>query len=117
MDAIDQEKSELIFIGKDIRRARKTVEEVYYSKKEEDGYDLVDFDLSAIHGIHMPGVSAISAADGFTLEEAFRLVQKASKDLKKGGVLVFSEYNPTIDKFKSGTLLHDLLLEALFALS
>jgi len=64
----------------------------------------------------MSGVSAISAGDGFSQEEALMLAARSVRDLKAGGILSFSEYNPTIDKFKSGTLLHDLLLEALFAM-
>ena len=70
----------------------------------EQGTTAVCLDLSVVKAQYAPGVSEPSAVTGFTSDEVKAMVKQM------GGVQVVlvTEYNPAIEKFKTGGLITDI---------
>ena len=70
----------------------------------DTGRALVSIDLSSVKSHYAPGVGLPSPAMGFTDIHISDVANKAGKD-PKNRVFSVSEYNPAIEKYRTGTLL------------
>lgn len=93
-----------VYINRDIRRKDLKAVEVFSQIK--GSADTVSIDLSALKTEHCCGVTYPSPAAGFTREEAESIAFEAGLTMQFFGV---SEFNPAIEKFKTGTLVVQLL--------
>jgi arginase family enzyme len=73
-------------------------------------------DLSVIKSSHFPGVSLPSPAAGLDAQEAMEIMHILGKE-KTLRVLAITEYNPAIEKIKSGRLVVELIKAFLNGLS
>lgn len=101
----------LVYINRDIRRPNLQVSRVL----NLDSVDSVSLDLSALKTSHCCGVTYPSPSEGFEIDEAHELAFKiGNSQVTQVGV---SEYNPAIEKFKTGTLMVQLLTQFLHGLN
>ena len=66
--------------------------------------ELVSVDLSSVKSQYAPGVGLPSPAMGFTDTQISEIAFKVGKD-PCNRVFSVSEYNPAIEKYRTGTLL------------
>jgi len=86
-------------MGKDIRRLNKQVCDVL----DLQLVDTVAWDLSSLKTRHCCGVTFSSPVEGIEIDEAHALAFKICKSqVTQLGV---SEYNPAIEKYKTGALM------------
>jgi len=76
-------------------------------KKEDKHKAAVCIDLSSMLGTIAPGVSEVNKEMGFTFDQMKANVEQA---LVAGhdDLFIFSEYNPAIEKFKTGNMILEL---------
>lgn len=82
----------------------------------EASKELVSVDLSSVKGHFAPGVGLPSPAMGFTETQIGEIAHKVGKD-SKNRVFSISEYNPAIEKYRTGTLLQYIFSSFVFGVA
>lgn len=70
-------------------------------QKQEQEKTAVCIDLSCINSNFVPGVSEPSSVFGLTDQQLIDTLQTLT-DLNHDNLIIISEYNPAIEKFKTG---------------
>ena len=78
--------------------------------------ELVTVDLSCVKSQYAPGVGLPSPAMGFTESQINEIARKVGTD-PTNRVFAVSEYNPAIEKYRTGTLLQYLFSSFLFGIA
>ena len=82
----------------------------------EANKELVSLDLSAVKAHFAPGVGIPSPAMGFTDVQVSEIAYKIGLDTNNR-VFSVSEYNPAIEKYRTGTLLQYIFSSFLFGIA
>mmetsp|Transcript_10524 Transcript_10524/g.14195 ORF Transcript_10524/g.14195 Transcript_10524/m.14195 type:complete len:95 (-) Transcript_10524:57-341(-) len=80
------------------------------------GRELVTIDLSAVKSHFAPGVGLPSPAMGFTETQIAEIASKVGQDAKNR-VFAISEYNPAIEKYRTGALLQLIFSSFIFGIA
>eukprot|EP00002_Diphylleia_rotans_P011807 TRINITY_DN2322_c0_g1_i3.p1 TRINITY_DN2322_c0_g1~~TRINITY_DN2322_c0_g1_i3.p1 ORF type:complete len:253 (-),score=63.98 TRINITY_DN2322_c0_g1_i3:29-787(-) len=101
---------------KDLRRPGVTVAEAFRQTLASlTDYTFVSFDLDAVEGCHAPGVSC-PATIGLSAEEALEICFEAGRS-PKVRLFDLSEFNPTIEDYRTGRLVVFMFYYFLLGLS
>jgi hypothetical protein len=74
----------------------------------------VCLDLSAVKTGPCCGVSYPSPVEGFSHDEIFKIAFESGQQVRQFSI---SEYNPTIEKFRTGTLVLQILTQFIYGLN
>ena len=97
---------QLIYLDENINKEGKQLSHIAM-KKEDKHKAAVCIDLSCMNGTIAPGVSEVNKEVGFTQEQMKVNVEQALA-ADHDDLFIISEYNPAIEKFKTGNIVLEL---------
>ena len=98
-------QSQIVYTSKDIRKPRIDPADLFRGFQQNQ---VVALDLSSVKSHFAPGVGSPCPSMGFTDDEISEIAFIAGQSAHQR-LFTISEYNPAIEKFTTGTLLHNIL--------
>ena len=103
--------TKIAFLDKDINTDEKQIMD-FLIQKEANEKTAVCIDLSCINSNFVPGVSEPSSVFGLT-DQQLNSTLKTLTDLDHDNLIIISEYNPAIEKFKTGEFMLNAFAQVL----